>query len=106
MGPLITGFFKSLEAYDQLLYGALRIKTPPKPEDVEAKVQDLYTAFDKLLATVPPEILQQANRVLEVAAAKAAEVSVVSSQSEAGSAVAGALRGVDDEAADLVMLLR
>ncbi|GLC40750.1 hypothetical protein PLESTB_000026400 [Pleodorina starrii] len=108
VGPLVTGFFKALESYDQLLYDCLREKTFPKPEDVDARIQELYTAFDRLLATVPPEILERANRVLEVAAAKAAEGMSDASTSAAGAAASGSAGApvVDDEAAELVMLLR
>ncbi|EFJ49401.1 hypothetical protein VOLCADRAFT_117192 [Volvox carteri f. nagariensis] len=108
VGPLVTGFFKALESYDQLLYNALRDKATPKPDEVEARIQDLYTAFDRLLATVPSDILDQANRVLEVAAAKAATGAVDASFSSAGPVPNGGAGApvVDDEAAELVMLLR
>ncbi|KXZ55550.1 hypothetical protein GPECTOR_2g1099 [Gonium pectorale] len=103
VGPLVTGFFKSLEAYDQLLLDALRERTAVDPAELDAKVQDIYTAFDRLLATVPPEILERANRVLEVTTAKAAEGTGAAEAAEPSGASAPI---VDAEAADLVMLLR
>ncbi|GIL52577.1 hypothetical protein Vafri_8401 [Volvox africanus] len=106
VGPLVTGFFKALESYDQLLYDALRERTTPRPEDVEARIQDIDSAFDRLLATVPADILDRANQVLEVAAAKAAGgVAGAASSSPDASPNAGA-SVIDDEAAELVMLLR
>ncbi|GFR48877.1 hypothetical protein Agub_g10819 [Astrephomene gubernaculifera] len=110
VGPIVTGFFKALEAYDQLLYGALREGTSVQAEDLDARIQDLYDAFDRLLATVPPEILQRANTVLEIAAAKASSGRSPSVAVDAGTAsdagAAASSAAMDAEAADLVKLLR
>ncbi|PNG99611.1 hypothetical protein TSOC_014606, partial [Tetrabaena socialis] len=100
VGPLISGIFRALESYDQLLYGALLAKTPVVSEDLDAAIQELYGAFDRLLATVPADALERAGRVLEVAGAKA-------KAAEAGGGGGSAAEAdADAEAADLVMLLR
>lgn len=110
VGPLVTGFFKALEGYDQLLLNALRDKTPVEADKLDACIADLYAAFDKLIATVPADILEQAQRVLDVTMAKAA----VRQEEPAGGAEGGAEGGqggagavvVDQEAAELLQLLR
>ncbi|PNH02521.1 hypothetical protein TSOC_011495 [Tetrabaena socialis] len=100
VGPLISGIFRALESYDQLLSGALLAKTPVVSEELDAAIKELYGAFDRLLATVPADALERAGRVLEVAGAKA-------KAAEAGGGGGSAAEAdADAEAADLVMLLR
>ncbi|KAG2435721.1 hypothetical protein HXX76_006918 [Chlamydomonas incerta] len=102
VGPLVTGFFKALEGYDQLLLNALREKTPVEADKLDACIADLYAAFDKLIATVPADILERAQKVLDVTMAKA----VVRMEDEAAAVEGGAAAAVDQEAAELLQLLR
>jgi hypothetical protein len=107
VGPLVTGFFKALESYDQLLYGALRDKTFPTAEEVDARIEDVDAAFERLLATVPADILDRAKRVLEVATEKSGRASRGAADPADTAAADGPDTAVvDDEAAELVMLLR
>jgi hypothetical protein len=97
VGPLVTGFFKALEGYDQLLLNALRDKTPVEADKLDASIAELYAAFDKLIATVPADVLEQAQKVLDVTMTKAV---VRQAESEPTAAA------VDREAAELLQLLR
>lgn len=95
----MTGFFRSLEALDLLLYTAFRDKSPVDPQELASKSQDLQAAFDKLIATVPDDILARSERVLAVAQAKAGAVEA----GAPGPAVGPAVEQSDEE---LIMLLR
>ncbi|KAG2451303.1 hypothetical protein HYH02_003909 [Chlamydomonas schloesseri] len=104
VGPLVTGFFKALEDYDQLLLAALRDKTPVEADKLDACISDLYAAFDKLIATVPADVLERAQKVLDVTMAKAA-VRQAEEPAPAAEGKGGAA-AVDQEAAELLQLLR
>ncbi len=95
----MTGFFRSLEALDLLLYTAFRDKSPVDAQELASKSQDLQAAFDKLIATVPDDILARSERVLAVAQAKAGAVEAVAPDAAVGPAV-------EQSDEELIMLLR
>jgi hypothetical protein len=62
---LVNGFFRKLEAFDLVLYRAVKADERPDEADAEAKLQESVEALAALIATVPADVLERSRRVLE-----------------------------------------
>ncbi|KAG2501717.1 hypothetical protein HYH03_000218 [Edaphochlamys debaryana] len=114
VGALVTGFFRALESYDLLLADCLREKQFPAEEKLNAAIADIDDAIAKVLATVPADVMEKAERVFDVANAESSAAAIVQAVEQAegkageageGKSAAAALE-LDEEAAALVRLLR
>eukprot|EP00873_Tetraselmis_striata_P039013 jgi/Tetstr1/459277/TSEL_004677.t1 len=63
---LVGGFFSALQAYDAALFQTTRSEGGPYPEGIREKAEAAIAALDKVLATVPEEMLAKSRRVLDV----------------------------------------
>lgn len=62
---LVTGFFKELEGLDQVLLAAERSEDPSEGRELaRERLDKTIAALDKVIESVPPEALNNAQRVV------------------------------------------
>lgn len=88
---LVPDFFKAVQALDFELFSAIRAQAPVGP-DTDARRVDAVAALDRLLDTVPDDVLATARKVVDVAAGGR----VVEGGAAAATGGAGSGAGVDD----------
>lgn len=85
---LVGGFFKQLEDFDRLLYESVRDNKELTADIARSQLSASVSALDKLIATVPPDVLAKSCQIVDVVNSKGSAVQSSTLQGEQPSAAA------------------